>query len=334
MTDKALESQSHGQDANNVASSTTTQEPLIKRVSQPEIKFESTAELSEDFRSEFKKIYETRKAEKEAKKSSGKPDAGKQAGPKDRALLKGLEAKFKSEFGEDQSVGEEKEEVKEEPKTEESLSTESETVEDEEKKNDKEDDKLKKTGVQKKIDRLFARTKSAEEKSEKLYSEKIELEKKLEIFTKEYNHLLKMVKEDPRDVEIRRLQYEREMEDFKKTVADQLKTEKQKLLREFHQQQQEAKIIQETEALAEKYFTVSPEELLIRGNKDIKRPLEDIAKELHTARLKKAGALKAEETKVVPPKTTANVGTRANDVDFDLSPDGWRAYLRSKGRNI
>lgn len=323
MTVNALESQSHGSDV-KVESSTTLTNAIQGGAPISPKPFETTDVEAEDMRNEWKAMQAQRNAEK---KSSGKPDAGKRSEPKDQKAVKELEQKLASELNDDQSVGEVEE------KEEANAKSDSETVEDK-KETDKDSDKNKKTPIQKRMDRLFARTKEAEARSDKLQAELLEKEKQLDIFIKEYQHLTALAKEDPKDVQIRKLKYEKEMEEHKKTMADQIKTEKAKMLKDFQQKQQETLIIQESESLAEKYFTVSSEEILIRGARDVKKPLEQIAKEIHAERLKKAGILKVEEKKVAAPKTTANVGTSVKEIDFDDSADGWRAYLRSKGRDI
>ena len=186
--------------------------------------------------------------------------------------------------------------------------------------------------IQKMQGRISKITAKFHDAAKQLQSSQVELAKRdkaIEMLQKEVQRLARLEKIDPRDLKLREYETEREVKDFLSNIKEP-DLVSQEFESELALQERVDGLVSEVKGLAETYYLVSPQEILLQMQKD-GRPGEAIAKEMHQARLNKARAAAP-----AAPRTVANTGesSREQPSSGDLRTDMRRFFqnqIKSRG---
>jgi hypothetical protein len=151
------------------------------------------------------------------------------------------------------------------------------------------DTKTESAAIQKMQGRISAITgkyKEAAVQLQSVQSELVKREKAIDILHKEVQRLSGQVREDPRDAKLRQLETEREVEKFLSEYQpnDLISAEYEK---DIQVQERVDGLIGEVKGLAETYYMVSPQEILLQMQQT-GQTAETIAKSIHQDRLNRS----------------------------------------------
>lgn len=186
--------------------------------------------------------------------------------------------------------------------------------------------------IQKMQGRISKITAKFHEAAKELQTNQMELAKRdkaIEILQKEVQRLARLEKVDPRDMKLREYQTEKEVQDFLSNIKEP-DLVSQEFESELALQERVDGLVSEVKGLAETYYLVSPQEILLQMQKD-GRPGEQIAKEIHMQRLGRA-----RKSAPAAPKSVANTGdsSREQPSSGDLRTDMRRFFenqIKSRG---
>lgn len=170
------------------------------------------------------------------------------------------------------------------------------------------------------------------ETAKELQTSQMELAKRdkaIDMLQKEVQRLARLEKVDPRDLKLREYETEKEVKDFLSNIKEpDLKS--QDFESELATEERVDSLISEVKGLSDKYYLVSPQEILLAMQRD-GRDGDVIAKEIHQSRLDKA-------RKAAPasPRTVANTGDSSRELPSsgDLRTDMRRFFenqIKSRG---
>lgn len=186
--------------------------------------------------------------------------------------------------------------------------------------------------IQKMQGRISKITAKFHEAAKELQTSQVELAKRdkaIEILQKEVQRLARLEKVDPRDLKLREYETQKEVNDFLSNMQEP-DLVSQEFESELAVQERVDGLVSEVKTLADTYYLVSPQEILLQMQRD-GRPAETIAKEMHQLRLNKA-------RKAAPaaPRSVANTGesSREQPSSGDLRSDMRRFFenqIKSRG---
>lgn len=140
--------------------------------------------------------------------------------------------------------------------------------------------------MQGRISAITGKYKEAAVQLQSVQSELVKREKAIDILHKEVQRLSGQVREDPRDAKLRQLETEREVEKFLSEYQpnDLISAEYEK---DIQVQERVDGLIGEVKGLAETYYMVSPQEILLQMQQT-GQTAETIAKSIHQDRLNRS----------------------------------------------
>jgi hypothetical protein len=190
--------------------------------------------------------------------------------------------------------------------------------------------KLENPGFKKRIDKLTARAKQAEEQAQKMELEVERYKRAFTLLQEQYaskeSRLSELEDVDPMAAENERLKFEDKVRKAQQELDTQFKAKVQEAERNARIQSMAEQIVEEVEAATAKYPTVSTVELAMAIRQNPNASVEEVAKGLHLQRYK---ALEQEFTskfkdRTNAPKPVSQNGSAAKRViqtDTDLSDE-------------